>query len=35
MPYFMTVVALTFISRREKAGGGAPACLGEPFLPSS
>ena len=35
MPYLMTVVALTFISRRESAGGNAPACLGKPFLPST
>ena len=35
MPYLMTVVALTLISRRETAGGNAPACLGKPFLPTA
>lgn len=35
MPYLMTVVALTFISRRGSGAGRAPACLGKPFLPST
>jgi len=35
MPYLMTVVALTFISRRDSGAGRAPACLGKPFLPST
>ena len=35
MPYLMTVVALTLISRRETVVGNAPACLGKPFLPST
>ncbi len=35
MPYLMTVVALTLISRRETVVGNAPACLGKPFLPSA
>lgn len=35
MPYLATMIALAFISARETAGGGAPACLGKPFLPST
>jgi len=35
MPYLMTIVALTLISRRKSGAGQAPACLGQPFLPSS
>jgi simple sugar transport system permease protein len=35
MPYLATVIALAFISARETAGSGAPACLGKPFLPST
>jgi len=35
MPYLMTVVALTLISRRKSGAGHAPACLGQPFLPST
>jgi general nucleoside transport system permease protein len=35
MPYVMTVVALTVISRRQSVVGNAPACLGKPFLPST
>jgi simple sugar transport system permease protein len=35
MPYAMTIVALTFISRSESVVGNAPACLGKPFLPSA
>ena len=35
MPYMMTVVALTLISRRASVVGNAPACLGKPFLPST
>ena len=35
MPYLMTVVALTLISRRASVVGNAPACLGKPFLPST
>jgi ABC-type uncharacterized transport system permease subunit len=35
MPYLMTVVALTLISMRDRAGSNAPACLGKPFLPAN
>ncbi len=35
MPYLMTIIALAIISKRESAGGNAPACLGKPFLPST
>ncbi|MDO8359999.1 MAG: ABC transporter permease [Devosia sp.] len=35
MPYLMTVVALTLISLRDRAGSNAPACLGKPFLPAN
>lgn len=35
MPYLATVIALAFLSARETTGGGAPACLGKPFLPSN
>jgi general nucleoside transport system permease protein len=35
MPYLMTVVALTVISMRDRAGNNAPACLGKPFLPAN
>jgi simple sugar transport system permease protein len=35
MPYLMTIVAIAFISSREKTGSSAPACLGKPFLASN
>ena len=35
MPYLMTVVVLTLISMRNRAGLNAPACLGKPFLPAT
>lgn len=35
MPYLMTVVALTLISMRDRAGLNAPACLGKPFVPAT
>jgi len=35
MPYLMTIIAIAFISSREKTGSSAPACLGKPFLASN
>lgn len=35
MPYLMTIVAIAFISARDRTGSSAPACLGKPFLASS
>jgi ABC-type uncharacterized transport system permease subunit len=35
MPYLATIVVLALISFRKSAGAQAPACLGQPFKPST
>ncbi|MEP6148707.1 MAG: ABC transporter permease, partial [Nisaea sp.] len=35
MPYIATIVVLALISLRKSVGAQAPACLGQPFKPST